>query len=86
VKQTWHEAFHNASLAYFFVGVINIHAVCVKVSLWKEICLTSIDVENQHQEMQNVNWLYMEAAEEHFVHLHTRLLGERYTNKKYKVD
>jgi hypothetical protein len=84
----WHEAFHNAFLACFYVGVINIHAVCVKVNLWKEFCLTSIDVENQHQGVQNVNWLYMKAAEEDILHLHIRLPGQRYTstNRKHKVD
>ena len=60
--------------------------LCVKVSLWKAIYLTSTDVENQHQEMQNVNWLYTEAAEEHFIYLHITLPGQRYTNKKYKVE
>jgi len=60
--------------------------LCVKVSLWKEICLTSIDVENQHKEMQNMNCLCKEAAEESFVHLHITLLGQSYTNKKFKVD
>jgi hypothetical protein len=59
--------------------------LCVKARLWTEICLTLIDVENQHQEMQNVNWLFMEATEEHLVRLHIRLLGQRYTDKEYKV-